>query len=128
MLILKTIAAICIGASSGTLLRFSFEKYLNSVAPNINLGTLFANLLGGFLIGLAFSLFSKYPDIAPHWRILIITGFLGGLTTFSSFSAETIQLMQQGLYGSALALVGLHVAGSLALTAVGFTIFSVLSN
>lgn len=128
MLIFKTIVAICVGASSGSILRFTFEKYLNPVATNINLGTLTANLLGGFLIGFAFLLFNKYPDLAPHWRILIITGFLGGLTTFSSFSAETIHLMQQGHYSSAIAVVGLHVVGSLILTAIGFGLFSLINT
>lgn len=126
MLILKTIVALSLGASLGATLRFTFEKFLNPIFASIHIGTLTANLLGGFLIGLAFSFFSKNPDIAPYWRIFVITGFLGGLTTFSSFSAETTLLIQQGHYSSALAVIALHVLGSLALTAGGFALFSFL--
>jgi CrcB protein len=126
MILLKTIAALSLGASFGATLRFLFEKYLNSVFSNIHLGTLSANLLGGFLIGIAFSFFAKNPDIAPEWRIFVITGFLGGLTTFSSFSVETTVLLQQGHYSSALLVIGLHVVGSLILTACGFALFSLL--
>lgn len=126
MILLKTIAALSLGASFGATLRFLFEKYLNSVFSCVHLGTLSANLLGGFLIGIAFSFFAKNPDIAPEWRIFVITGFLGGLTTFSSFSAETTILLQQGHYSSALLVIGLHVVGSLILTACGFALFSLL--
>jgi CrcB protein len=126
MVILKTIAALSFGASFGAILRYSFEKWLNPIFSNLHLGTLCANLLGGFLIGIAFSFFAKNPDIAPEWRIFVITGFLGGLTTFSSFSAETTLLIQQGCYSSALIVIGLHVVGSLVLTACGFALFSFL--
>lgn len=126
MIVLKTIASLSLGASFGATLRFLFEKYLNSVFSNVHLGTLSANLLGGFLIGIAFSFFAKNPDIAPEWRIFVITGFLGGLTTFSSFSVETTVLLQQGHYSSALLVIGLHVVGSLILTACGFALFSLL--
>jgi len=126
MIVLKTIASLSLGASFGATLRFLFEKYLNSVFSNIHLGTLSANLLGGFLIGIAFSFFAKNPNIAPEWRIFVITGFLGGLTTFSSFSVETTVLLQQGHYSSALLVIGLHVVGSLILTACGFALFSLL--
>ena len=126
MIVLKTIASLSLGASFGAPLRFLFEKYLNSVFSNVHLGTLSANLLGGFLIGIAFSFFAKNPNIAPEWRIFVITGFLGGLTTFSSFSAETTILLQQGHYSSALLVIGLHVVGSLILTACGFALFSLL--
>lgn len=126
MIVLKTIASLSLGASFGATLRFLFEKYLNSVFSNVHLGTLSANLLGGFLIGIAFSFFAKNPNIAPEWRIFVITGFLGGLTTFSSFSAETTILLQQGHYSSALLVIGLHVVGSLILTACGFALFSLL--
>src|SRR5690606_42093563 len=119
----KAAAAICVGASLGALLRWQLGAHLNAVFPNIPLGTLAANLIGGYVVGLAVALFANLPGLAPEWRRLVITGFCGGLTTFSAFSAETSMLLQQGrvLWGGAAAVSALGrslaetVAGILAL-------------
>ena len=87
--------------------------------PALPLGTLAANLIGGYLIGVALAVFTALPDLSPQWRLFVITGFLGGLTTFSTFSAEVVIQLQQGRPGWALATTFAHLAGSLALTALG---------
>jgi CrcB protein len=114
-----SIVAICIGASLGATLRWFLGLGLNAVFPTIPPGTLAANLLGGYLIGLALSFFAQHPALSPEWRLLVITGFLGGLTTFSTFSAEVTQLLQQGRWLWAGAAVSTHVAGSLVMTLLG---------
>lgn len=116
---LSSIVAICIGASAGAILRWLLGTALNSLFPTIPLGTLSANLVGGYLIGVAMTLFSSLPGLAPEWRLLVITGFLGGLTTFSTFSAEVTVLLQQGRYFWAGAAISAHVAGSLLMTLIG---------
>ncbi len=99
---------------------------LNSLFPTIPLGTLSANLAGGYLIGVAMTLFASLPGLAPEWRLLVITGFLGGLTTFSTFSAEVTILLQQGRFLWAGAAISAHVAGSLLMTLLGIaTAFAV---
>ncbi|MFN3885091.1 MAG: fluoride efflux transporter CrcB [Rhodocyclaceae bacterium] len=115
----KTIFAIAVGAAVGALLRWFLGLKLNSLFPAIPLGTLAANLIGGYIIGVAIAYFALAPSIAPEWRLLIITGFCGGLTTFSTFSAEVVSLLQQGRPGWALGAVVLHVAGSLLATFAG---------
>ncbi len=114
-----SILAICAGASTGALLRWLLGLWLNALFPAIPPGTLLANLLGGYLIGLALAFFAAHPGLSPEWRLLVVTGFLGGLTTFSTFSAEIIQLLQQQRPGTALAAMALHVAGSLLMTVLG---------
>jgi len=116
---LHSILAISIGASIGAVLRWLLGLSLNSLFPTIPLGTLTANLIGGYLIGLAVALFAGHPALAPKWRLLIITGFLGGLTTFSTFSAEVTVLIQQGRFLWAGAAISAHVVGSLAMTMLG---------
>lgn len=110
---------LCIGASLGALARWQLALWLNTGGTWIPLGTLAANLLGGWLIGLLVGYFNGQPHIDPVWRLALVTGFLGALTTFSTFSAETVQLLQAERFGQALALAGLHLLGSLALTALG---------
>src|SRR3982074_3165768 len=92
----KSIVAICVGASLGALFRWWLGARLNSFFPAIPPGTLAANLIGGYIIGLAVAFFAAFPALAPEWRLLIITGFCGGLTTFSTFSAEGVTLLQEG--------------------------------
>ncbi|HLS80171.1 MAG TPA: fluoride efflux transporter CrcB [Steroidobacter sp.] len=116
----KAAAAICVGASLGALLRWQLGAHLNAVFPNIPLGTLAANLIGGYIVGLAVALFANLPGLAPEWRLLVITGFCGGLTTFSAFSAETAMLLQQGRVLWAGAATVAHLGGSLAATFAGF--------
>lgn len=116
---LKTIFVIALGAASGAVLRWLLGLRLNGLFPAIPPGTLAANLIGGYLIGIAIAYFASAPNIAPEWRLLIITGFCGGLTTFSTFSAETLILIQQGRFGIAAGAVALHVSGSLLMTFAG---------
>jgi CrcB protein len=116
---LQSIAAISVGASTGAVLRWVLSTRLNSILPGMPLGTLTANLLGGYLIGIAIAWFANNPSISPEWRLLITTGFLGGLTTFSAFSAEVVLLLQEHKLGWALATLSAHVAGSLIMTALG---------
>jgi CrcB protein len=97
---------------------------LNAIFPLIPLGTLAANIIGGYCIGLAVSMFSFFPEIAPEWRLLIITGFLGGLTTFSTFSAEVGTLLQQQRLVLAMAAIALHVVGSLIALFLGMGTFA----
>jgi len=111
--------AISAGASTGAVLRWFLGLLLNTLFPAIPLGTLTANLVGGYLIGVAVVFFSNHPVLAPKWRLLVITGFLGGLTTFSTFSAEVVTLLQQGRPAWASGAVIAHVAGSLAMTILG---------
>lgn len=113
------VVAIAVGASSGALLRWFLGLQLNAWLPAIPLGTLAANLLGGYLVGVAIALFPLFPSIAPEWRLLFVTGFCGGLTTFSTFSAEVIHLLQQGRWGMAATAAALHLVGSVAATFLG---------
>lgn len=122
----SSILAICAGASAGALLRWTLGLALNPVFPTIPIGTVAANLSGGYLIGVAIAFFASHPSVAPAWRLLVITGFLGGLTTFSTFSGEVVSLLQNGQFGWALLAAGIHVFGSLALTALGMGTFSLL--
>ena len=87
------------------------------------MGTLAANLIGGYLIGLAVAYFLQHPGLSPEWRLLIITGFLGGLTTFSTFSAETVSLLTRGEYAWSMVIIAAHLVGSIAMTLLGFQTF-----
>ena len=116
---LASITAISAGASAGAILRWVLSTRLNALFPSIPMGTLAANLLGGYLVGIAVAWFMDHPALPPELRLLVITGFLGGLTTFSTFSAEVVLLLQRGQAGWALATAALHLFGSLALTFAG---------
>jgi CrcB protein len=115
----KSVMAICVGASLGALLRWWLGAQLNHVFPTVPPGTLTANLVGGYLVGLAIAFFATYSAIAPEWRLLIITGFCGGLTTFSTFSAEIVTLLQQGRSLWALGAAAIHLCGSVLMTIAG---------
>ncbi|MEQ1778300.1 MAG: fluoride efflux transporter CrcB [Nitrosomonas sp.] len=123
-----SILAICIGASLGAVLRWFLGISLNTLFPAIPPGTLIANLVGGYLIGVAIGLFAHHPELAPEWRLFIITGFLGGLTTFSTFSAEILTLLQQGRILWAAGAIGLHVLGSLIMTVLGLATISIFKS
>ena len=112
------VVAICIGASVGALARWALGLWL-SPGGLIPWGTLAANLIGGYLIGVCIAVFQSMPHLDPFWRLLLITGFLGGLTTFSSFSAEVVGVLMQQRYALALGTAGLHVMGSLLMTVAG---------
>jgi len=115
----KAILAISVGSSLGAVLRWWLGTSLNAHFPTIPPGTLAANLIGGYVVGVAVAFFATYPALAPEWRLLVITGFCGGLTTFSTFSAEVVSLLQQGQGLWALAAAGTHLLGSLAMTFAG---------
>ncbi|HEX5338288.1 MAG TPA: fluoride efflux transporter CrcB [Gallionella sp.] len=115
--------AIGIGAACGAWLRWGLGLWLNPALPELPLGTLAANLVGGYLIGLAVAFFMQHPGLSPEWRLLIITGFLGGLTTFSTFSAETVTLLLRGQYAWSAGIVAAHLGGSLLMTVLGIQTF-----
>ncbi len=124
----KSILAIAIGAALGALLRWQLGARLNSLFPTIPPGTLAANLLGAYVVGLGIAFFASFAAISPEWRLLVITGFCGGLTTFSTFSAELTLLLQQGRISWALGAVVAHVVGSVLMTFAGIGTVYLLKN
>lgn len=122
----QPVVAISVGAAGGALLRWQLGARLNSLFPAIPPGTLVANLIGGYIIGLAIAYFAQASDIAPEWRLLIITGFCGSLTTFSTFSAEVVTLLQEGRLTLAMGAISIHVAGSLVATLAGLATWHLL--
>lgn len=116
-------AAVGIGAALGAWLRWGLTAWLNPRAPAFPLGTLAANLVGGYAVGFAVAFFLARGDLAHEWRLFVITGLLGGLTTFSTFSAEVTELLMRGDYASGTLLAFAHLAGSLLLTFAGFATF-----
>ena len=115
----RSFIAVGSGAAIGAWLRWGLSVWLNSSRSVVPLGTLAANLAGGYLVGIALGWIMFRPGVAPEWRLFLVTGLLGGLTTFSSFSAEIVQQLTRQQYGAALLGVALHLFGSLLLTALG---------
>lgn len=115
----KSILAISTGAALGALLRWQLGLRLNSLFPTVPPGTLAANLIGAYVVGLAVAFFASFSALSPEWRLLVITGFCGGLTTFSTFSAELTTLLQEGRISWALGAVAAHVVGSVLMTLAG---------
>ncbi len=118
------VLAICIGACLGALARWQLGLWLNPTSlavagTMLPLGTLAANLLGGYLVGICMAVFHALPQLDPVWRLLLVTGFLGALTTFSSFSAEVVSMLMQQRYALALMTASIHLLGSLLLTVAG---------
>lgn len=113
------LAAVGIGAVLGAWMRWGLAYWLNPRLEHLPLGTLTANLVGGYLVGVAIAIFAAHPAVPPFWRLLAVTGFLGGLTTFSTFSAENVALLAGGAWSAALLHAALHLAGSLLATAAG---------
>lgn len=111
--------SIGVGAAVGAVCRWGLGLWLNPLLPHFPLGTLAANLTGGYLIGLAIAFFELHQGLAPEYRLLIITGFLGALTTFSTFSAETVTVLMRGQYTWGLGFITAHLAGSLLMTVAG---------
>lgn len=117
-----TVIAICLGACMGALSRWQLGLWLNPQPASAGLlpwGTLAANLIGGYLVGVCVGVFQQLPELDPVWRLALVTGFLGALTTFSSFSAEVVAMLQHGRFALALSTAALHLLGSLALTVLG---------
>lgn len=123
---LTSLLAVGCGAFCGAVLRWALGLLLNPLFPTLPLGTLSANLLGGLLMGLAMGVFAQYDALSPAARLFFTTGFLGGLTTFSTFSAETVTLLLRQQYAWTLAIVSAHVVGTLAMTVAGIGIVRAL--
>lgn len=117
---LSSLLAVFIGGGVGSVLRWAVSMKMNPLNAHIPFGTLMVNLIGGFIIGLAMAIFTRMTHLDPTWKLLITTGFCGGLTTFSTFSLEVVYLMQDGRFGWALANMLLNLAGSLAMTLLAF--------
>ena len=115
---MTAVIAICIGACLGALARWQLGSQFNNNGL-LPWGTLYANLIGGYLIGVCVAVFQALPELDPLWRLLLVTGFLGALTTFSSFSAEVVAMLMSARYGLALFTAGLHLLGSLLFTVIG---------
>ena len=118
--------AVVLGGALGCVCRWLLGNALNLLFPAIPPGTLAANLIGAYLVGISIAYFGGHPELSPQWRLRVITGFLGGLTTFSSFSGEVVLLMRQDRMALACAAMGLHVGGSLLLTFAGIATASLL--
>ncbi len=118
-----SILAIFCGAGFGALLRAGFNLAVVNIPSTLPLGTFISNMVGGYMIGIAVAFFGSNPNLSPEWKLLVITGFLGGLTTFSSFSVEVVAFIERGELLWALATALLHVVGSLALTFLGIWTF-----
>ena len=116
---MTAVIAICIGACIGALARWQLSIWLNTQEAFLPWGTLAANLIGGDLVGCCVAFFQAQPELDPAWRLLLVTGFLGALTTFSSFSAEVVAMLSEGRIGVAIATAGLHLIGSLLMTLAG---------
>lgn len=122
---LNNIIAIAIGAAFGAVIRWSLGIWLAKTAAWIAVGTLLANWAGAYLIGICAALVQHTDLLPPHWRLLIITGFLGSLTTFSGFSLEVVGMLQAQRWGAAAATASLHLFGSLLLTVLGMMTVSI---
>lgn len=121
---LLSLVAVGAGAVLGAWMRWGLGLWLNAILPAMPLGTLAANLSGGYLVGLALAFFLQHPGLAPEWRLLIVTGFLGGLTTFSTFSAEVFAILSRGQILLGMGVAGAHLLGSLLMTGLGVWSYS----
>ncbi|WLI75077.1 fluoride efflux transporter CrcB [Kosakonia sp. H02] len=121
---LQLLLAVFIGGGTGSVARWMLSMKLNPAHQIIPLGTLTANLAGAFIIGMGLAWFNRMTHIDPVWKVLLTTGFCGGLTTFSTFSAEVVFLLQEGRAGWALLNVAVNLLGSFAMTALAFWLFS----
>jgi CrcB protein len=113
------VIAVGVGATLGAWLRWLLALLFNPLSPSLPLGTLVANLSGGLMVGAAMEVFARYPSLDPAWRLLFVTGFLGGLTTFSTFSAESLALVVRGDWGAAALHATIHLFGALVAAILG---------
>jgi len=125
--VLQLLLAVFIGGGTGSVARWFLSMRFNPLHHAIPLGTLTANLIGAFIIGVGLAWFNRMTHIDPMWKLLITTGFCGGLTTFSTFSAEVVFLLQDGRINWALANIAINMLGSFAMTALAFWLFSAAS-
>ena len=122
------VVAVGLGAAAGAWLRWALGIMLNPIFPTVPLGTLTANVVGGYLVGIAVEYFTHHAGLPPEARLLVITGFLGGLTTFSTFSAEAVALLGRAQYAWAAVLIGGHLAGSIVATVLGILTMKALQT
>ena len=122
----SALLAVLLGGAIGSALRWIVGLWLNPMFPTLPLGTLAANLVGGFIIGGAIGVFDQFQSLPPEMRLFVITGFCGGLTTFSTFSAETVTLLLRQQYAWMFAIVGVHLLGSFAMTLAGIGVVRML--
>lgn len=113
------VLAISVGSTIGALLRYGLSVALNALLPPIPMGTLASNLVAAYIVGCAIAYFGAVPGLSPVWRLFVITGLVGGLSTFSTFSAELLTLLRDGRLGWSASMLALHVGGSLAMTVLG---------
>lgn len=123
-----SIVAVGVGGALGSLLRWVLGTRLNSIFPELPFGTLAANLLAGYIIGVALAFFARMPELPVEWRLFVVTGMMGGLSTFSTFSAEVTAHFQQGRLGWALGEILIHVSGSLIMTILGFSTVALMRH
>lgn len=123
-----SILAVGIGGALGSLFRWFLGLRLNGLLPALPLGTLASNIIAGYVIGVAVAGFARLPDVAPEWRLFVITGLMGGLSTFSTFSAEVVQRLQDGRLGWAAGEIAIHVAASLVMTILGIATVSLMAR
>lgn len=124
----QSILAVAIGGAIGSLFRWVLGLLLNGLFPDLPLGTLAANVIAGYIIGVAIAFFARFPQIPPEWRLFVTTGLMGGLSTFSTFSAEVVGDIQQSRYGWAAGEVALHLSGSLMMTMLGIATVSLIAR
>jgi CrcB protein len=124
----RSFVAVCVGASLGALVRWWLGSLLNSYFPTIPPGTLVSNLVGAYIVGLAIAFFATFSALAPEWRLLVVTGFCGSLTTFSTYSAELVTLLQQGRALWACGAAAAHLAGSLLMTFAGIGTMTLIKS
>jgi CrcB protein len=122
-----SIIAVGLGGALGSILRWFLGLRLNGLLPNLPLGTLAANVIAGYIIGVAVAFFARFPNIPAEWRLFVITGLMGGLSTFSTFSAEVVGHLQEGRLGWAAGEIAIHVAASLTMTALGIATVALAS-
>lgn len=127
-MMINGLVAVGTGAALGAWARWGLSAWLNTRFTLFPLGTFVANAVGGFLVGLAVACFVRHPQLSPAWRLFAVTGFLGGLTTFSTYSAEVISLIERNEMMWALAVAAAHLLVSLLLTAAGIWIYRALAN
>ncbi|NIE83042.1 MULTISPECIES: fluoride efflux transporter CrcB [unclassified Burkholderia] len=124
----QSILAVAVGGALGSLFRWFLGIRLNAWYPELPLGTLAANVIAGYIIGVALAVFARMPQIPPEWRLFVTTGLMGGLSTFSTFSAEVVGNLQRGRMGWALAEVAIHVSSSILMTILGFATIALMSR
>jgi len=124
----QSVLAVALGGALGSLARWLLGLRLNGIFPQLPLGTFAANILAGYIIGVAIAFFTRLPDIPSEWRLFVVTGMMGGLSTFSTFSAEVVAHLQEGRYGWAAGEVVIHVSASLIMTILGIATVSAVAR